>query len=863
MAHVPHTDTDTDTDTTGLRRPPCAAHQARTAGRGARATALAMETSRRAAAVAGMTFSTTVIATIAAVLLLIVAAPVGRCEAAAPTDAAAFLAAHCLDCHGADDPAAGLALADLAPPPDGSVDTDPEAALLARWVRIHDRVRDGEMPPPEAAAVPASQRDAFLGNLAARLVAADRRAKGTVLRRLNREEFERSLNALLGTHVQVASLLPEDGRAHGFDTVGAALDLSAVQVERLMEAAGTALDASDGFGPPPEGRVQSFSFAEGRNAASVGTAWQRLDDGGVGIVTECCTPVKVHELRIDHPGRYRVRLRTAALNASEPVVYRVHAGRDFFDSMPLVDIFEARPGPPQVETFEVVLQRGETIRLWPRLPTHWLPAEKIAGHGGPGLALYGLEVEGPLVEDWPPRGHRLRFGDLAAEDMGPKNQRDKSWYRPRYELVSDDPAADAARVLPAFLEAAFRRPVTPEDVAPYAALARAELAGGATLRQALRTAHVAALTAPDFLFLVEPEGPLDGHSLAARLALMLWSEPPDAELRAAAAAGRLTHDDELRRQTERLLDDPRSGTFVRRFLEQWLNLREIDFTTPDAQLYPEYDPTLRHAMLRETELFFTEMLRENRPVREFLDSDWTFLNGRLAEHYGIPGVRGAALRKALLEPAQHRGGILTHASVLKVSANGTTTSPVTRGAYVLERILGITPPPPPPGIPGVEPDIRGATTLREKLALHRDVETCQACHRLIDPPGFALESYDVMGGWRDHERRLGDDFPKPDPSLTGGRSVRWRVGPPVDPSGVTADGESFADLADYKRILLARPERFAGALAAKLATYGAGRGMGFSDRTELDRIATAAVAEGRGFRDLVHAVIQSPLVRSK
>ncbi|MCH5375096.1 MAG: DUF1592 domain-containing protein [Planctomycetes bacterium] len=779
--------------------------------------------------------------------------------AAPPPSVAPFMTQYCVDCHDADMKEGGLDLTSL-----GSDLTD--AGLQARWVRIHDRVRDGEMPPQDGDLPSDADRKAFLNELAADLGAAHAKSKGTVLRRLNRHEYERTLNALLGTHVQVADLLPADGRAHGFDNIGEALDLSPVQIQRYMEAAAIALDACVSFGPKPEPQVQSLTFDTGRNAANIGKSWIKRPDGAVAVVTECCSPVKVYELRIRHTADYRVKLHISAHQSEQPVVYRVHAGQDFFDSMPLYGVFEAPPGKAAVNEFQVLLRPNETIRLWPELPQYWLKDSDIPDYEGPGIALHRLEVEGPLVGQWPLRGHKLRFGDIPAEDIGPEHQRDKPWYRPNYRLVSSDPAGDLARVLPPFLQAAFRRPVTAEIAAPFVAIGQAELAAGASLEQALRTAQTAALCSPDFLFLLEPEDRLDDYAVAARLSYMLWGLPPDAELLSLAAKKQLTtaerSDDELRLQTERLLADQRSGQFIRQFTDQWLNLREIDFTTPDKQLYPEYDALLQHAMLEETRLFFTEVLRKNLPVTEFLHSDWTFLNERLAEHYCIDGVKGVAMRRVSLKPEHHRGGVLTHASVLKVSANGTTTSPVKRGAIVLDRILGIEPPPPPPGVPGVEPDIRGATTLREQLAKHRSLTTCNSCHRVIDPPGFALENYDVIGGWRENYRSLGKDFPKPPAELTGGRNVAWRVGPPVDASGETPDGRVFSNLAEYKQTLLLEPEPFTRALVEKMAVYATGRAMGFSDRPELEQITQVVAAKGHGFRDLIHEVVQSNLFRN-
>jgi hypothetical protein len=781
---------------------------------------------------------------------------------AAPTNAlAVFLETHCYDCHDGSTKKGGLDLEGLVTKPDANLNP---VALMAKWERIHDRVRDGEMPPKKKTPPPPAARNSFLQTLASSLTKSHATIKGTVMRRLNRLEYERTLNQLLGTRVEVADMLPEDGKAHGFDNIGDALDLSPTQLQRYMEAAGLALDAAVALGPRPAVKTETFTFDTGRNEQYIGKQWLKRPDGAVVFFSEGNFPaIKPDNIRIARAGRYRVRIHTAAHQSDKALTYRLFVGRDFFDSMPLYGEFQAAPGAIAVQELELLLRANETIRFRPNLNRFLKYKEDPATFDGPGLAIQKVEIEGPFHDEWPPRGHKLRFGDLSSEDAGPANQRGKSWYRPQYKLTSTSPEADLARVLPPFIEAAFRRPVSGDVTAPFIALARAELATGATLEQALRTAQVAVLCAPDFLYLLEPAGRLDDYALAARLSYMLWGLPPDAELLALAARRQLSKPATLRSQTERLLADARSHQFTENFTGQWLNLRDIDFTVPDKQLYPEYDESLKLAMVRETELFFAEVLKNNLRALNFVDSNWTFVNERLARHYRIDGVTGSQLRKIPLKPEHRRGGVLTHASVLKVSANGTTTSPVVRGAFVLERILGIQPPPPPPGVPGVEPDIRGATTLREQLEKHRTQESCNGCHRLIDPPGFALESYDVMGGWRENYRSLGKDFPKPPAGQTDGRNVQWRIGPPVDATGQTKDGKPFKDLADYKAIVLAQPRQFTRALAGKLAIYATGRGMGFSDRAELDRITTAVAAKKNGFRDLIHEVVQSEIFRSK
>jgi len=312
-----------------------------------------------------------------------------------------------------------------------------------------------------------------------------------------------------------------------------------------------------------------------------------------------------------------------------------------------------------------------------------------------------------------------------------------------------------------------------------------------------------------------------------------------------------------------MLADPKSQRFVENFTGQWLDLREIDFTQPDENLYPEFDELLKLSMVEESHRFFAALLEEDLPLQNLIDADFTFLNQRLAEHYGIPGVPGQAFRKVTLPADSVRGGVLTQASLLKVTANGTTTSPVLRGAWVLERLLGQQVPPPPDNIPAVEPDIRGATTLREQLALHQQAASCAVCHRQIDPPGFALEHFDVIGRWRDRYRTLGEgdrpDYAR-DPHTY--RWVRFRYGAPVDASGTTADGQAFRDIHDFKRLLLADERAIILSFTRQLATYALGRPLGFSDREELARLVDATIAPQAGLRSLLHRLVQSPLFRS-
>lgn len=793
----------------------------------------------------------------ALVLALLVASRTAVAAEFAPS--AAFLKTYCLDCHSGPTAENGLDLATL--------DRDlAKADALAKWVRVFDRVECREMPPPDHAQPSTADRDAFLSPLKEALLRASQARAQTVIRRLNRAEYERTLNTLLGTTVSVVDMLPEDGRSFGFDNIGDALDLSPVQLQRYMEAAGKALDATASGEPKPEPKLVTYTFDGGSNAAHFSKYWLKRDDGAVVFFSEGGYPqITVKEFRAPAEGRYRITLYAAAHQTDKPITYGVYFGSGS-QSNPakLFRHFEAQPGPIAPQEFEAYLWKGHTLRILIRnIGNVNLSKDPIASYQGRGLAIAKFDVDGPYVDEWPRRGQTLRYGDLVVEDVGNPAHRKEKWYKPTYGVKSADPAADVARLLPAFAAAAFRRPVAAGEVQPFIELAQAQLAGGAKFDGALKTAQIAVLSSPDFLYLLEPPGRLNDYAVAARMSYMLWGTPPDAELLALAANGTLSQPDVLRSQTERLLADARGRQFMLNFVNQWLNLREIEFTTPDKQLYPEFDDLLKEAMVAETELFFTEVLTRNLSLLNFVDSDWTMLNEQLAKHYRIADVTGIAMRRVALKPQDGRGGVLTHASVLKVSANGTTTSPVVRGAWVLQRILGFDPPPPPPGVPGVEPDIRGAVTLREMLDKHRSTASCNNCHKTIDPPGFALESYDVIGGRRTNYRSLGPNFPSPTREQSNNRTVKWRLGPPVDCSGTTANGRNFADLAEYKKILLADPQTLARALTSKLATYGSGRGMEFSDRDEIERIVAVVAKKDYGFRELVHEVIQSKLFLHK
>ncbi len=770
-----------------------------------------------------------------------------------------FLNQHCTECHDADVKKGGLNLSSLST--DGT-----DAAAHKKWVRVFDRVAAGEMPPTKKPRPAEDEIKAFTSALGGELTAKHAAQKGTVLRRLNRREYQNTINDLLGVKVNVIDSLPEDGRAQGFDNIGEALSISGIQMLRYMEAAELALNAALFQEKHPEQIMQRATLESDRNAGNLGKHWLRRDDGAIVVFNEGGFPSTViPNMRAKTAGTYKVRVTGYGYQIEEPVVFALITGSfNFRNADNVTHSFHELPAGKS-STVEVTLHLNQGNGIWispqglngpdGHSPTKDGPDK----YPGEGMAFQEVTLEGPIVTAWPPRGQTMLLGEAKLREVMPEKpwMRGKSGYKPVFAADSADPESDSRKLLPAFIASAFRRTATAAEIAPYFMLFDAEFAESKDFLAAMRTAAIAALCSPEFLFLREPEGKLNDPQLASRLSYFLTRSAPDVELLAA----KLSQPAVLRAQTERLLKSSALDSFVTDFTDGWLNLREIEFTTPDKLLYPEYDELLLYSMLRETRGFITGLINGNLSIANLIQSDFAMLNARLARHYGIPGVSGVALQKVKLPPDSKRGGVLTQASILKVSANGTNTSPVIRGVWVMERILGIEPQPPPPGTPGVEPDIRGATTLREMLDKHRNMESCNGCHRVIDPPGFALENYDVIGGWRERFRSIGEGERV---SLkVEGRNVRYRLGPPVDAKGELPNGEKFANMAEFQNLLLASQDRVARCIAEKLLTFAAGRELGFSDRAEIERLVAESKTRNHAMRDLIHAVVQSDIFRSK
>jgi hypothetical protein len=795
-----------------------------------------------------------------------------------------FIDAHCIECHGEDVQKGKLRL-------DGEVS-------MKTWIKVHDRIAAGEMPPKKADQPPQALRDESLKILRESLHAASleqQHTQGRVgVRRLNGTEYENTVRELVGTKVKLKDLLPAENSAGGFDNVSEALDLSSTHLLLYQEAAEKAVLSALPVHPhlPVKDRRTGRQIADnGNNFKQTLTRSCYLKGDALVVHSKLPRYGLVITPHVLGAGRYRVRMSASAVGAANvpvPVAYcTVDRGRE----PPVVrEMVDFPPGAPRVIETEIDLDAGEAFVLQIQLNWDIRAVKKpIEEHTGPGFMLEWLEIEGP-IDPFPSQACRTMFGtaelmprSVAKAKAEGKKTQDWSkrqniyqWLNDPLEPVSSTPKEDAEKLLRAFILRAFRRPVEEATLRRFIDKVHAKLDAGETFLNALTFGYKSVLTSPSFLFFDEAPGELSANALANRLAYFLTSLPPDAELLAAD----VTKPDVLRAQTERLLKSSRSRGFTDHFTGQWLELRKIDATIPDPNLYGDFDGTLLWSMPEETRRFFNDVLQNDRSVLEFVDSSWTLVNRRLAEHYGIveafnfakphpsttPSLHSTVpqseFRRVNLPAGSHRGGVMTHGSVLKVTADGTTTSPVLRGKWVLEHIIGKAPPPPPPDVPAIEPDIRGATTIRQQLDKHRNIAACNSCHQHIDPPGFALESFDPIGGYRDFYRasaRTQAGIVQ----LAGYTGRAFYRGPDVEKGGITHDGKTFTTIEDYKRLLLADPDQIARNLAEKLLTYATGAEPQFADREVIEQIVTTLKTKNYGLRTLVHEIVQSRMFKNK
>ena len=812
---------------------------------------------------------------------------------------------HCHECHNAETKEGGLDLT-------SSGTNLNDVQQRSQWTHVFDRIRKNEMPPAPQQ-LPDPQRGQLLQILESLLHDADltdvlANGRGP-MRRLNRDEFEQNLrDLLLVPDLNIRDMLPEDRVGHHFNKTTALLDLSRVQLIAFLDATESALSqaTASGMTPPPASKhrflaTQMFQEAEtfgnreamfyarnnqllplnGGELAELRRSNQHDPDVELAIFRSAHWPYYgyPHGFVASLPGRYKVRFSARSVlqqpgfqlvpaTKSVPMTFRarkpsgpdvsgdVRATGGIMDIAPEISTYETTIQLKPTETFEYSLL-GLPVPLARNVnngpPEYRYPPFPEGGQ--PGVAFQWLEIEGPLSSpEWPPASHRILFDELPMTVSTPGSRRPIS-------VMTQTPEADARRLLRRFVDRAARRPLEDSDLEPFEQLIVSRLQAGDDFTEAMLAGYQAFLCSSHYLFLNEPIS--DDHSghhfaIASRLSHLLTNSAPDQTLLEKAAKKQLLNKSELKIEVERLMAELAFDRFITNFTDYWLNLRHIYRDEPDSRLYPEYrfDNYLAESMERETREFISLLMKENLPAATLVSSDFVLANDRLADHYKLEPQSGSQLRKVKLPPDNPYGGLLTQGAILKVTANGTNTSPVVRGAWLMDRILGDPPPAPPASVPAVEPDIRSAKTIRDLLKKHTESASCAACHARFDPVGLALENFDVMGAWRDRYRalELGE-------AITGidraGHDFSYSLASIVDASGQLLDGKQFHDVRELRRIFAENPRQLARNLIHQWTVYATGTPVRFSDRREVEKILDQCSAQQYPIKDLFITFIQS------
>jgi hypothetical protein len=796
-----------------------------------------------------------------------------------PPHVTTFFQTYCIHCHGTTKPKGDFQT--------GLLKVSANAADAENWQLVLDNLQLGEMPPKDARQPQPAEVEQVTSWIQNELSRAAAELKGTggevVLRRLNRVEYENTIADLFDVHGNFAAGFPDDLREHGFDNNGGALMLSSAQMQEYMKAAdfilaraiappqqpqtvsktftlhdgnrraieltqnnlANRLETFDRLTPQEKANTRKMEEAVKANPDSYGYRFPVLENGELrppktsdGPHLDAVMTVQNYfsgEPQLGLPagrGWYRVKAVAYALkNDGKParLKFTVHEG--YSGKLPKAEsVFTFTDDQPREVEARYYLEPGDRVVFTIMDGAPHSQGRTMIDQPGPFIAIRSFNIEGPVYESWPPQGHRTLLGDIDPTQPTPEKA-----------------AAIATHLAPQL----FRRPVDDASVAKYRALYE-KFAKTMKPDEALRSMLTAMLVSPRFLYHEEPPSGPDAFAIASRMSYFLWRSTPDDELLKAAADGSLLDATKRRTQAERMLADARSARFVNDFTGQWLRVREVGVMKANADLYPEYDAELEAAMRGETEHFISEMFRSDLPLANLIDSDWTMLNERLAKHYRIDGVVGPDFRRVSLDKSKTvRGGLLTHASIHAVTSNGSTTSPVIRGTWVLEKFLGTPAPPPPPDVPAIEPDIRGATTIKEQLAKHRTITSCNSCHRKIDPLGFALENFDVIGGWRDNYRALIE--PRP------GARAKLSDGPSVDSADEWEGVGRFASFQEFRDLVKKREDLVVQNLTHQLATFALGRTPDFADRQPLKTIATNVREKKSGMKSLVLDLVSSPM----
>jgi len=759
-----------------------------------------------------------------------------------PAEMDAFLDQHCVKCHGPEKQKGKLRLDNLAKPP---METE-------RWKEVLEAIEYGDMPPKEEKRPEASEVMAFKTAVAKGIAGAGE-APALAVRRMNRYEYENTIHDLLGVDVPLAELLPEDSKTQGFDNVAEGMSFSSVLMEKYLEAANAALDAVILRMPPLP--VQSRLAVAMNSESNKGAVAKKSDgviekDGAFVDFSPGWPPTRFDGAQPIDSGLYNVKVTVFPHEAgNRTLTVGIFTGALFgTGKLAFQGVYDVTGDSknPRVIEFTTRMKEGEAIHVLPWIYPGFV-SYRDKGQARPGIGMVSAETYGPLEQDFPSLAQKKLFGDVTSISMvadQPVYMKNRKGAK-LHKVESSAPEADVERIIRDFVPRAFRRPVEKSLADRFVSLALGRLKEGRSFEESVRAGICAVLCSPHFL-LVNREATVDDYTIASRMSYFLWSTQPDDELMKLASTGKLNDANVRRAQVDRMLKNPKHDRFVDSFTGQWLDLRQMDATTPDKKLYPEYDELLGRSMVRETKGFFSEALEKDLPVKNFIDSDFVVVNERLADHYGVPGVKGHEKMQIVKLPTDSlRGGVLTQGAIMKVTANGTASSPVIRGVWVLDRLMGQPVPPPPPGVPAVEPDIRGAVSLRDQLTKHTEDPSCARCHVRIDPVGFALEEFDPIGKHRQKYRAV--------PQKGGG----YVAGLPVDSSGETPDKHAFTNFAGFRDWLLGDEKVIARALAQKLMIYGCGRKMQVTDRPQVEAIVTASAKSGYGLRTMIKEVVAS------
>ena len=819
------------------------------------------------------------------------------------TVVAPFFEQHCVACHGESSPEAELNLSTGIP------NDFLDLSAKGHWGEVVNVLNSHEMPP-ETEAQPAPEEVAKVVDwITQQMSRAElmRRDSAIVLRRLNREEYQNTISDLTTVDFDISGF-PMDPAAGGFDNNGAALTLSPLHMELYVDAARKILDEAlvQGDKPPViNWRIQFESGSSDSNRVTY-DGQRLIVNGGNNPVegdykilhhTNWDKNLNTRDFALKNEGEYILRIRAAGkvptreqvIASAEKILrnrmeeqiqknpkgekwHREQYERDLehFKTDRMYDYGPPRlklvqtlggqprviaefdvpttlddPGVYEVRTRFTTEKAGVTIEYGYSLPRElenfWFQSHDSFAR--PELWVDWLEIEGPVFDSWPPPGHKQILGNIAGNK------------RPN--------RADAKKILAEFMPKAYRRPVTSDEVSRKLELFDQVAPTSETLIDAIKTPLIAVLVSPEFLYLSEPSSAsasdgthtprtLNDYELASRLSYFLWSTMPDDQLLELAHRKTLRDPQELTDQVNRMLADPRSSEFIQNFAGQWLSLREVGANPPAPDLYPRYDRHLEVSIVREAEEFFREILQNDLSALNLVKSDFVVINERLGRYYGIPGVRGDQFRRVPVPEGVARGGIVTQASMLTITSNGTRTSPVKRGTWVLKNVLGIDPGLPVANAGDIAPKVPGIdkATVRQRLEIHRELPQCARCHNKIDPLGFALENFNAAGEFREKE----------------GFGYKGRIGdndPLIDASAKLPDGTEFVGVTGLQDALMAQQDLFLTCLARKMFTYAIGRELVIADEPVIKEAVEHMHQNDETPRSLVQFIVHSELFQSK